>query len=259
MVCRRYAEALSGCSHVVIPFCGGLSVTALLAETAREIVCNDKHRLAMNFYGCLADRTLRHELTERLNQTPFHQELLETAQRFCKAHTQHHWTDVNAAAHYFVTAWMGRSGKAGTDSEFTGNLAIRWDASGGASPLRFQTAVRSISEVWGPICERCSFLCCDWSDVLAKVKDDPRNGIYCDPPWVTVGDAYVHKFEIADHYSLATTLRGFRQTKVVLRYGDDPLVRQLYAEGDQWGWHIHEITSRDQANGDVSELCITNF
>lgn len=257
-VAAQYATLLADRRHITVPFCGGLSVVAYLVETAGEIICNDLHELAMNFYCVLTDHSARESLCDVLRVTPFHASLLADCQDWCKEWTgckdQH--PDIDAAFRYFATCWMGRSGKAGTDSEFNGSLAMRWDAGGGSSPLRFQTAVRSLQEVWGPICERCSFVCLDWSDVLAKVKDSAACGVYLDPPWVGAGDDYKHKFEPRDHFHLCSVLSEFKMSKVVLRYGDDPLIRRLYALPH---WHTREITSRDQANGGVQELCIANF
>lgn len=257
MVCERYAALLADCKHVTVPFCGGLSVVAHLVETAGEIVCNDLHSLAMNFYACIADPLLRSELLYKLNNVPFHAKLLAMCQDSCAGADLSSRVDFEYAFRYFVTAWMGRSGKAGTDAEFKGGLAMRWDAGGGSSPLRYQTAVRSIQEVWGPICERCSFVCTDWSEILSKVKDDPRNGVYADPPWIGPGDDYTHSFTHNDHVLLYRALNEFDRTKVVLRYGDHPTIRKLY--GDEVRWRIRTLISRDQANNGVGELCITNF
>lgn len=257
MVCEQYAALMADCKHVTVPFCGGLSVVAHLVETAGEVVCNDKHALALNFYFCISNKTIREEVLSQLEVMPFSAELLEQAQSLCKKYSGGAFTNIDAAVAYFVTAWMGRSGKSGTKTELNGGLAMRWDAGGGSSPLRFHTAVRSIQEVWGPICERCSFVCMDWQDVLAKVKDDPKCGVYLDPPWIGAGDDYQHGFTRDDHVLLANQLESyFVNTKVVLRYGDNALIRELYASDN---WTIREIKSRDQANGEVSELCITNF
>ena len=260
MVCEQYAALLADCKHVVVPFCGGLSVVAHLVETAGEVVCNDMHSLAMNFYACLADPLRRNELLYKLNNVPFHAKLLAQCQDSCAGADLSDRVDIEFAFRYFITAWMGRSGKAGTKSEFNGGLAMRWDAGGGSSPLRFQTAVRSIHEVWGPICERCSFVCMDWSEILAKVKDDAKSGVYLDPPWVGAGGDYRHSFTEQDHRDLADGLCRFDKTKVVLRYDDHPLVRKLYGgRSDAWVWRIKTLISRDQANNGVGELCITNF
>lgn len=260
-VSDRYAALLADCKHVTVPFCGGLSIVSRLVETASEIVCNDKHHHAINLYAVLSSPLFRGQMIESLERMPFSQALLEQAQEICKrVGPRTTWPDAALATQYFVTCWMGRSGKAGTDAEFSGRLAMRWDAGGGSSPLRFQTAVRSIQEVWGPICERCSFVCLDWRDVLKKVKDDPANGIYLDAPWVGAGDDYRHKFTEQDHRDLADALCRFDQTKVVLRYDDNPLVWQLYGgQSDAWVWRVKTLVSRNQANNGVGELCITNF
>lgn len=255
MVCEQYAALLADCRHITVPFCGGLSVVSHLSETAGEIVCNDKHHHAINLYAVLSNSIARSQFLLALEHMPFSQRLLEQAQDICKRLEPREWPDVDLAVQYFVTCWMGRSGKAGTKSEFNGGLAMRWDAGGGSSPLRFQTAVRSIKEVWGPICERCSFVCMDWPDVLAKVKDDPKCGVYVDPPWIAAGRDYKHTFTDEEHQDLMMDLGGYHSTKVVIRYGDDPLIRKIYS-GD---WNIREINSRDQANSGVKELCITNF
>lgn len=255
-VAAQYAALLADCRHVTVPFCGGLSIVAHLVETAGEIVCNDKHHHAINLYAVLSNSIARSQFLLALEHMPFSQRLLEQAQDICKRLEPRKWPDVDLAVQYFITCWMGRSGKAGTKSEFNGGLAMRWDAGGGSSPLRFQTAARSIQDVWGPICERCSFVCMDSADVLAKVKDDPKCGVYLDPPWVGAGDDYKHRFTQSDHVSLRQSLDEFHQTKVVVRYGDHPLIREIYENAN---WFIREITSRDQANGGVKELCITNF
>lgn len=258
LVCDQYAARLKGCKHVTVPMCGGLSLPRCLIEQGgiNEIICSDAHNLAINLYTCVADRELRADLLERLNRAPFHESLLAESQEMCKAHDIVESTDVTMAFHYFVTAWMGRSGKAGTESEFKGGLAFRWDAGGGSSPLRFQTAVRSLEEVWAPVCERCSFLCRSWEASLGDVIDSEMCGIYCDPPWPGLGDSYRHKFSERDHRALKEAL-AFNAARVVIRYGDHPLIRDLY--GNQGDWFIQEITSRNQSNAGVKELCITNW
>lgn len=257
-VSEQYAAKLADCKHVTVPFCGGGSILTHLVKTAGEIVVSDKHQHSINLYAVISINLFRRQMIEALERMPFSEALLERAQELCKRmEPRTKWPDVDLATQYFVTCWMGRSGKAGTDSEFNGGLAMRWDAGGGSSPLRFQTAVRSIQEVWGPICERCSFLCRDWREILPDVKDDAKCGVYVDPPWVGLGEMYAHKFTKQDHADLEESLGRFKKTKVVVRYGNHPDIWDLYH--DAKGWHIEEIASRNQSNNDVSELCITNL
>jgi site-specific DNA-adenine methylase len=78
-------------------------------------------------------------------------------------------------------------------------------------------------------------------------------GVYCDPPWRWLGDCYVHSFTDSDHCALSLLLERFHDTTVVIRYGDDPLIRELYQH-----WHIIDAASRTQTNAIKGEIWITN-
>jgi site-specific DNA-adenine methylase len=90
-------------------------------------------------------------------------------------------------------------------------------------------------------------------ELLPKVADNEGCGLYCDPPWVGAGRNYLHEFAEQDHRDLAALLSRFTLTTVVVRYGDAPLIRDLYR-----GWHIVDAESRDQCNAVKAELWITN-
>lgn len=266
LVCEQYAALLDDRKHVTVPFCGGLSILSRIIEfgRAQEIVCNDKHHHAINFYRVVSRPETRQQLLAAVEAMPFHSEILRERQFLCSSagdsfeRLVRDFGDCSVAhaVNYFVTAWMGRGGKGGTGGEFKGSLPVRFSASGGASPKRFRSSIDAVDSVWGPVCERCSFLCCDWSELLADAKDHSECGLYCDPPWVDVGGDYVHKFTTEDHHDLWCRLNAFASTKVVVRYGDHKLIRQLY--GDERRWRIRTLVSRDQANNGVGELCITN-
>jgi len=168
---------------------------------------------------------------------------------------------VGHAVNYFVTSWMGRGGEGGTDREFKGGLPFRMNAGGGASAKRFRSGIDSVRTVWGSVCERCEFRCCDWREIVADclktMKTDANRGHYVDPPWWKDGAKYRHKFTPQDHVDLRDSMLELAQyDKVVIRYGDHERIRELYSSRI---WRLRTITSRDQANGDVGELCITTF
>jgi site-specific DNA-adenine methylase len=148
---------------------------------------------------------------------------------------------------------MGRSAKAGTDGEFDGGLAVRWNAGGGDSAVRFQNAVRSMVPWRRGFLSRCTFVCMDGFAFLDECKDEPDCAVYCDPPWVDDGDDYRHKFSVADHRRLRERLTAFKHARIVLRYGDCPLVRELYSSGD-WQWS--EMSGRTSANKKKAEVVI---
>lgn len=52
---------------------------------------------------------------------------------------------------------------------------------------------------------------------------------------------------------LAERLAGFEHSPVVVRYGDHPLIRELYPD-DRWRWV--EQASKDMHGGEVAEVLI---
>jgi DNA-directed RNA polymerase specialized sigma24 family protein len=132
---------------------------------------------------------------------------------------------------------------------------VRWDAGGGDSCVRFRSATESLRE-WQSILARCTFTCMDAFHFLDQVKDADGHGLYCDPPWPTDRFAYKHKFTEKDQRRLASKLSTYQKTKVVLRYGDHPLIRELY-QPPHWTWR--EVTGRMQTNEAKREVLLMNW
>jgi len=253
-------EALNGCRWVGVPFAGGMSELAHFA--APTIVVNDIHRHVMNLAAVTATTRGFRELCQGLSRLPFHPDVLAFAQNHCEEMERGGWTFGTAdaqlserwAINYFIASWMGRSGKAGTDDEFKGNLSIRWNANGGDSNTRYRSAVQSL-RAWHRIMRRCNFSTLDVFDFLGKVQDAKGHGIYCDPPFPDAGDAYKHKFTEAQHRQLAATLAAFTEARVVCRFYDHPLIRELYPDS-RWAWR--HFVGRKQSNADALEVLLTN-
>lgn len=272
MIAERVAEELIGCNWVGIPFGGSMPEVARIE--AQHIVVSDLHRHVINL--ALTIRSNRVWLLQRLlRDSPFHPDLLQTAQDFCKkneprlAQATDFYCDADAAYWYFISQWMGRSGKAGTDGEFNGGIATVWNANGGGSNQRYRAAVKSLG-AWHRIMQRCCFEVKGCFEFLERCEDTPKVGIYCDPPFPSdapgnKGDRYRHKFSVQQHADLARALSRFKQARVVCRfYGDHPLIHSLYPRcrggdcaGDCWYWR--EIKGgRTQANKVAPEVLIMN-
>jgi len=155
---------------------------------------------------------------------------------------------------YFCCSWMSRHGETGKDSEFTTGQSFRWNANGGDSAKHYWSAVASIN-AWRRVLRRANFVCMDAFDFLAKCKDEPKNGIYVDAPWPDDGDDYKHKFTELQQRRLAARLGEFKQARVVVRFGEHPLIRELYPE-PLWTWKL--ATSRTQGNNAKAEALIVN-
>lgn len=153
----------------------------------------------------------------------------------------------------WAQCWIGRKGSGGTRKQAT-SASVRRTADGGNNASRLRTAARDL-ESWAKHFQRCEWENQDFRDVLNKSADRKQCGIYCDPPWVGPGRDYLHTFTEQDHRDLFECLSRFSQSTVVVRYGDAPLIREIYS-GDCWT--ITEATSRTQSNGTTGELWICN-
>jgi hypothetical protein len=149
---------------------------------------------------------------------------------------------------------MGRSGKTGTSKEFDGDLPVRWNANGGDSAVRFVSARKSLRE-WNRILERVNFVCMDGFEFLAKCKDEKGHGIYVDAPWPDDGDEYRFAFTETMQRDLAMRLHYYEKSRVVIRYGDHPLIRELYPESD-WTWD--RVVGRTSGNNRKAEVLLVN-
>lgn len=266
-VVDHYAEPLLKLKHVTVPFAGGCSMLSRLSgddSAVQHINASDRHHYAVNLARCLADASARERVFAAIEFCPLHEQLRRSAMEWLISMREQTQLDIqrgsllpDVAAMYFMTSWMGRNGVAGTNSEAAnGSLSVRWKPTGGSSAKRWTTALQSLRDWWVPIMQRTTFIIDDAFDVLPKVADRDDCGLYCDPPWVVQGARYAFGFDEADHQMLAAAVARFEHTTVVLRYGDHPLIRGLYADTNRW--LIREIDSRNTGGNDVAELMITN-
>lgn len=254
-------EELRGCKWIGIPFSGAMPELAQIK--ASTIIVNDLHRHVINLAAVAGCPRLGPKLYRQLRRLPFHPEVLAAAQlasEYNEGLSRESWLAMSddektgVAVSYFVSQWMGRSGKGGTDNEFSGKLPVRWNANGGDSNTRYRSAVKSLI-AWRRVLERCNFSTLDAFEFLDTVNDEPRHGIYCDPPFPDKGEEYKHKFTEAQQRQLALCLFQFKQTRVVCRFYDHPLIRELYP-ASHWTWRFQR--GRDQANQAKPEVLLIN-
>jgi len=259
LISRHVGDELAGCRWVGVPFAGGM--TELLYIDAPTIVVSDIHRHVINLARCVQDERLRPDLIRRLARLPFHPDCLSEAQERCKLWESSPSSErpcLSAATDYFVCCWMGRSGKAGIDDEFNGGLSIRWNANGGDSNTRYRSAIRSLVH-WGRVMRRCNFSVMDCFDFIDRCEDADGHAIYCDPPFPEAGRRYRHNAgdtaEVEWHTRLWIKLARFFRTRVVCRFYDHPLIRELYPE-PEWKWR--RLKGRKQSNAEAPEVLVIN-
>lgn len=244
-----------------VPFCAGCP--ELPHIQTRSGLASDLHRHVINLARCITDQIARAELIRLVDAKLFHLDELAASQRRCNEYEAGEGLfggtlvpdgpDPKWAAEYFAAAWMGRGGHAGKGSEFTQGLAIRFTPSGGDSAKRWRSAVESL-DAWAKALRGWQFCRLDVFDFLDRVKDQPDHGLYVDAPWPLAGEEYRHRFTDDQQARLAKRLSAFQHMRIVVRFGDDPLIRGLYPE-PQWTWR--PLTTRNQQNNEVNEVLIT--
>lgn len=254
---KLVGELLGDIPWVGIPFAGGMP--EVLHIKARTLMIGDEHRHILNLGEVVRDNELREQLSERLSGLPFHPDVLQHFQQVARdwaekgqANTPFLKPDLDAAEAYFVSQWMGRSGMAASKRELTVNLPVRWNANGGDSVRRYQSAIEAL-EKFGESLRRAQFFCGSVFLFLRRVIDSPNHALYCDPPWPGAGQEYL--FAVEDetfHLDLRNHLTKYSQTRIVVRYGDCELIRDLYRPID--GWDVIEAGGRKQSNNEQAEL-----
>jgi DNA adenine methylase len=257
MLAARVGEIMGSLKWIGVPFAGGMS--ELFHLRARTVVANDLHRHIINLARVIADPQLGPALYRRLRRMVLHPDELSDAQFRCEIkegmETRGFEPDLEWATDYFVCAWMSRSHSAGSSDEFSSGMSLRWNANGGDSATRYFNAARSIP-AWRRALSHCSFTCIDAIDFIGKCRDEPGNGIYCDPPFPGPGDRYKHRVDENFQRRLCDVVGRFSQCRVVMRFYDHALIREIYRE-PKWCWN--HLRGRTQANKEAPEVILTNW
>lgn len=254
MNAQRVGQLFQDCCWVGLPFAGGMCEIAQI--TARTIMANDLHRGIISLAKIVKQQGQCKKLLKALRGQLFHPDTLREAQHRLANGSGKGFQN---AMDYFTVAWMSRSCSAGTKAEKKGQLAVRWQATGGDSVKRYQSAIDSLP-AWCEHFQRCQFQTRDCFEFLEKCKDRNNHGIYCDPPFYgPCGKQYLHNCgddlvaQAAWHRKLATKLDQYDRTRIVMRAYDGPFVRQLYPE-PSWTWNCFE--GRKQSNDFCPEALI---
>lgn len=269
-VAAKIGSIIGRASWVGIPFAGGCSIISHIKT--RSGVANDKHRHIINLARCVADDEALALLMPRLEGLLFHPDVLAEAQRVASGYevrcsggdglfvsettpTPDDYIDIEAAAAFFVCCWLGRSAIAGTNTEFRSGISTRFTSNGGDSCVRFRSAIDSLRE-WNKALLGWQFRCDDCFDFLDRCKDEDEHALYIDAPWPDDGDGYKYQFTPEQQKRLAIALGRFKTCRIVIRFRDHPLVRELYPVGSGWWWVGNP--SRSQTNKGVEEVLIVN-
>jgi DNA adenine methylase len=219
------------------PFCGSMAVLLAKEPCVMETV-NDLHGDLINLARVLQSEETAIELYGRVARTLTSEDLHREAAKRYKARGYHFdypaGGDVDGAYDYFLCAWLGRNGVAGTGS-YNQGFCVRYTANGGHAATRWQAAIGSIP-AWHHRLMNVTILRRDAFELLERIDDKTGTAIYIDPPYLVKGAKYIHDFEQDDHKRLAVALLRFKKARVIVSYYEHPLLNELYP-----GWQHHNI------------------
>lgn len=215
------------------PFAGSMAVLLAKPVASMETV-NDLHGDLVNLARVIQHQTLGPMLYRRVRRWIQTKPTFEDAASATRQHANAHAPsepDIDRAFAYFVAAWNGRNGCAGTQS-YNQGFCRRFTKSGGHAATRWAAAVDSIP-AWRRRMRAVTVLSECGIGLLEKIEDAAGVAIYCDPPYLVKGASYVHDFDDADHQRLADLLARFKSTRVVVSYYAHQRLAELYP-----GWTL---------------------
>lgn len=213
------------------PFCGSASILLSKPKCRMEVV-NDLNQQLIALARTIQDDELAPRLMEKLVRTLFCEEIYQHSCQILEGEANLDQLDL--AYHYFVVSWMGRNGFTGTDCELTTGFCKRYTSGGGDPATRFRNVTSNIPKWWERL-RNVTILSECGIKLIGRAEDKQGSVMYVDPPYFEKTFRYKHDFKEEDHVGLATALRRFRKTRVVLSYYLHPLLKELYLDH---GWAI---------------------
>ncbi len=218
-------------------FCGSMAVLLVKPSCIMETV-NDLHADLTNLARVIQHQRLGPILYRRLRRTLMAEDLFsESANIIRTEYPVGNGASIERAYHYFITSWLGRNGVAGTAS-YNAGFCVRYTANGGHAAKRWDSTVRSIP-AWRQRLRNVTILCRDAFELHPRIDDKAGTVLYVDPPYVKKGAQYVHDFTDEQHRLLASQLRRFQHSRVIVSYYDHPLLDELY---DGWTKRVFIVT-----------------
>ena len=212
------------------PFCGSMAVL-LAKQPSKSEAVSDLHGDLTNLARVMADPMLGPLLYRRCRRTPFCEGIFDDAKAALPDTYTSDVADPDRAYNYFVLAWMGRNGMAGT-ARSNHHLCARYTSNGGDPAKRWRSASYAIASI-GKRLRNVTILRRDAFELLPRIEDKAGTVIYVDPPYINKGAEYIHDLASGDHKRLADILGRFQQTRVVVSYYDHPELDRLYPDFTQ--------------------------
>jgi DNA adenine methylase len=257
----RIAEIIGPHSAYFDLFGGGFSMLLAKPKCRFEVI-NDFHRDLINLARVIQSSDLAPEFHARLTRTLSHEDIYRDAASVIRREKLEAGAepDLERAVTFFVYSWQGINGVGGTTNPRQ-QFARRYTTGGGDPATRFVSAVNSIP-AWHERIRRVSIYSMCGIELAGKIEDKIGTVIYCDPPYISKSDKYLHDFEDADHARLAHALQRYRRTRVYVSYYYHPEIDRLYPRSDWRKIELYTMKNLGRGSGGLTaeapEILLTN-
>lgn len=232
------------------PFCGSMSVLMRKEPCGMETV-NDLNGDVINLARVIQNKGLAFELYDKLSRTLCAEQFfIEAKERWTSVCYISEEPDLDRAYDFFVMSWQGLNGVSGT-KRCNYQFALRWCTGGGQGAKRWTNVASSIP-AWHKRLQNVTVIQKDAFLLIDNIKDETGTVIYCDPPYFTKSNKYIHDFESEDHIKLAELLCRFKHAKVIVSYYDDPKLRDLYPGWNRPDMPVGRLSLRNATKGKKS-------
>src|SRR5262245_2680114 len=232
---------------------------------------NDKFNLVSNLAKVLAHDCYALSLYEQVLAQPFHEGILEEAQRGLSLFVDKYADltvpleppSIPLAYNFLVASWMGRNGEVGLKKSLrNARLSVRWTQSGGDPALRWDGVKHSLPWWYQRMSRKTTFLGRDALDLLEDLVEEEGLFLYCAPPYlkearggaeyaVDVTDFTGTAREGDDFHSLlAAGLHRFRRGTVAISFYQHERLARLYPVEEGWVHHrltVNKATAQSRA------------
>ena len=246
------------------PFCGSMAV--LFAKPACNVeTVNDMYGDLINLAKVIQDVKSGEQLYDKLCRTLCAEQFFQEARdRWFEFDPRQPFDgmDLDRAYNFFVVSWMGLNGVTGTKRR-NYSFALRWCDGGGHGAARWRGVIESMP-AWHKRLQNVLITCRDAFDIVNNIKDADGVVIYCDPPYITKSNDYIHDFEsaslfgLSDHERLVNSLNRFKQAKVIVSYYENPLLDKLYAGWEKIVIEKSRQSMRNATRGDKKKPAHNN-
>lgn len=243
--------------HYIEPFCGALNMFLAKSPVAERNTLNDINSNLVNFWKVIQDEGAKQLLIDRVAHLFHSRDLFNEFFTLYRSGYFKYLDGIYKAAIFLYLNRVSFGGKMDSYSPQSSSSALDIQKLNEIGTRIFRKL--NCNNV---VVENKHFL----EIIVPKKIDDKDTFIYCDPPYMTTLEKGKMKYEFImskeEHIALRDTLYKLGETKWLISYDDNPIVRELYSdakciiETPKINW---SLGNKDSQETKIGEILIANY